>query len=101
MSLSIKGLSELQSVLKGDHPGFKLVVLLDPDADQIEAEKAAQKQKWDSAYLERNKSTTLLKSGSKIHFPNYVFFSAGKIESHLIAGYKSQPAFERLLRKYK
>lgn len=90
MNLSMMGLLNLKT-------RTNLTVLLDPSANDAMAKKSAQKLKFDSTILLRNRSEELRKLGTLTHYPSYAFIKNGKFAAGLLPGYKSDTALNRFI----
>ncbi len=86
MNLSVKGLSELIAYCSRN--GIQTIVVIDPDANFEMAKEIVIKNKWPSEYLRPNKSLSLMKRGTRVHYPSYHFISNGKFARPPLPGYK-------------
>lgn len=85
MNLSVRGLDEL---LKSPQNNG-LVVLLDPNSNSKIAEEIVRTRKWPESVLRRNTSQILIEKGARVHYPNYIFISHGKLDTPILPGFKT------------
>jgi hypothetical protein len=96
MVLSIQGIQKIEQLCKKYR--IHLTVLLDPDADPIEAQDAQKKFKLNSSYLLRNESEDLFSRGARLHYPNLMLYRDGEILRGNLPGFKSQTSYDNYIR---
>ena len=97
MPYSIGSLYPLQKV--SNKLGLKLIVLMDPLAEQEETKKVIKQFSLPMKLTKKNKAKKLLFHGAALHYPNYFFYKEGKVSHIQLFGAKGEQAIHDALKK--
>lgn len=93
MPLSVEGLREIQAAAAAEN--FKILAVLDPNANLGEAKKLLASRKLPLSYATKSDSTELKFRGVYNHFPAALFFKESKLSDIKVPGYKSTAGYRQ------
>lgn len=97
MPLSIAALKHMKKVAEQKRISF--IPLLAPSSPIARAEEFAKREKFPSEFLMKMDSVELDERDMNLHYPSYITFSSGKLNSSSVRGYSEEDGYLQIINK--